>query len=240
MLCVMHMSPKYGYLLNANGTAFTVKQIGVLGHMEEAQCSVFVSELETVGVFSRNESGIIYCRKMLRDEKQRRQWRKWTKNHRDREGKYIPDVRAMSGQSQGDVNRFPSPSPIPKELNTRSAAKSAAQRATIWPEGFLLTEDLRQYALAHNTPLSEWEHFENHHRAKGSRFVDWGRAWKSWVQKGKKFKTNEARWQTNSQTEVGRASDPQSIGVRVNPAALERIRRREAEREQKRQLEVRS
>lgn len=64
-------------------------------------------------------------------------------------------------------------------------AARAANRQRHWPENFLLSENLRAYAEQHGIPASqvatEWEHFENHHKAKASRFMDWNRAWYTWV-----------------------------------------------------------
>ncbi len=61
--------------------------------------------------------------------------------------------------------------------------------AVSWPESFILTEDLRAYALRKHVlnPEEVFEHFENHHRAKGSRFKDWNRAWYTWVQNQYRF-----------------------------------------------------
>ena len=67
-------------------------------------------------------------------------------------------------------------------------------RAVSWPEEFSLTEDLRAYALSKNVSNAQevWEHFESHHRAKGSRFKDWKRAWYTWVLNQKTFTRGKA------------------------------------------------
>lgn len=107
MICVMHMSPRYGYMLKADRTPFTIAQLGALNHMEEAQCGVFVSELEFAAVFSRTTDGVIYCRKMLRDFKERSEWRKRQQKHRDiATGKTV-----MSRECHVDVTASPIPSP---------------------------------------------------------------------------------------------------------------------------------
>jgi uncharacterized protein YdaU (DUF1376 family) len=58
------------------------------------------------------------------------------------------------------------------------------KRKHLWPDGFVLTPDLRNYAeskAAGCDAAAMWDQFENHHRAKGSMFVDWERAWFTWV-----------------------------------------------------------
>lgn len=33
----------------------------------------------------------------------------------------------------------------------------------------------------------EWNKFKDHHRAKGSRFVDWDAAWRTWIRHAVEF-----------------------------------------------------
>jgi hypothetical protein len=84
---------------------------------------------------------------------------------------------------------------ITKQKSSRAAharaAKAAAKRAIAWPEGFALTEQLRQYAIEREVDPAEWDRFENHHRAKGSRFVDWERAWYTWVDRSPDFRNSQ-------------------------------------------------
>lgn len=76
----------------------------------------------------------------------------------------------------------------PKRIKRPPIAKS-------WPKGFSLTENLRAYALSKHVEDVEsiWEHFENHHRGKGSRFVDWDRAWFTWIQNQPRFSGGKGR-----------------------------------------------
>lgn len=65
-------------------------------------------------------------------------------------------------------------------------------KKTPWPHGFALTPELCNYALRHGFKPEhldyEWECFENHHRAKGSVFADWVRAWYTWVLRSHNFR----------------------------------------------------
>lgn len=110
-----------------------------------------------------------------------------------------------------------------------SAAKPAAKRATSWPEGFVLNEKLTQYAkqrgLAAMAVSSEWEHFENHHRAKGSRFVDWERAWYTWVHRAAKGGMNGQTHRESAAERIAREGREQVARV---AAAIQADRDRRA------------
>jgi len=70
-------------------------------------------------------------------------------------------------------------------------AKRSKIPATPWPEGFELDGDLHRFAEEKGIPFAAiptvWEHFENHHRAKGSLFADWRAAWRTWCLNEIKF-----------------------------------------------------
>ena len=66
MLALMHEANPRGHLL-VNGIAPNAQQLSVLvGSL--ADVSELLTELESVDVFSRTESGVIYSRRMTRDE----------------------------------------------------------------------------------------------------------------------------------------------------------------------------
>lgn len=67
MLCAMHKGAPYGHL-TINGRAPTVREIGMLASVSEGKTKKLVQELEKSGVFSRTETGVIYCRRMVRDQ----------------------------------------------------------------------------------------------------------------------------------------------------------------------------
>ena len=68
MLTLMHEAQPYGHLL-ISGNAPTDAQLGVLVGAPPAQIPDLLRELETAGVFSRTRAGVIYSRRMTRDEK---------------------------------------------------------------------------------------------------------------------------------------------------------------------------
>jgi hypothetical protein len=70
MICVMHEADPYGHML-VNGRAPTPKQMGALFGVTEREVKAMIAELEEAGVFSRNDDGVIYSRRMVRDEARR-------------------------------------------------------------------------------------------------------------------------------------------------------------------------
>jgi len=68
MLCLMHEAKPYGHLL-INGEMPTITQLSMQAAIPETQIPDLLGELEKSGVFSRNGKGVIYSRKMVRDEK---------------------------------------------------------------------------------------------------------------------------------------------------------------------------
>jgi hypothetical protein len=66
MMCIMHDAKPYGSLL-VNGRRIDKKQLAGLAGISEKECVSLLMELEGNGVFSRDEDGAIYSRRMRRD-----------------------------------------------------------------------------------------------------------------------------------------------------------------------------
>lgn len=69
MLCLMHESPRRGYLQHANGKPVTAEQLARMTGCSTDEVSRLLQELEDAGVFSCTDHGVIYSRRMVRDEK---------------------------------------------------------------------------------------------------------------------------------------------------------------------------
>jgi hypothetical protein len=92
------------------------------------------------------------------------------------------DVIQPEGRKQGGSARGASGTTLPD--------KARATRGTRLPAAFNLTQAMRDFALDHmpedNIP-SEFGHFCDHHQSKGSIFVDWQAAWRTWCRNAAKF-----------------------------------------------------
>ncbi len=75
MLALMHEAEPYGFLLVRDQQP-TIAQLSVLVGAGAEDVAAMLSELETAGVFSRNRAGVIYSRRMVRDEKSAKTSRK--------------------------------------------------------------------------------------------------------------------------------------------------------------------
>jgi hypothetical protein len=67
MLCIAHECEEYGKL-QQNGMGFSHQTLGKLAGLSPQTCKKLLGELERNGVFSRDNDGAIYSRRMIRDE----------------------------------------------------------------------------------------------------------------------------------------------------------------------------
>ena len=67
MMCVMHQGVPYGHLI-ANGIAMTDPQAARLCGVDTREYRKLLAELDRAGVPSRTAEGVIYSRRMVRDE----------------------------------------------------------------------------------------------------------------------------------------------------------------------------
>jgi hypothetical protein len=111
MMNMMHASERYGYLCN-NGAAIPDEAISRYCGCSLQEYQSLLPELERAGVPRRTPNGIIYCKRMVDDQKERQVWRKQKKNQRDKASPrdVHPNVHQMSGALP-----FPPPSAIPRE-----------------------------------------------------------------------------------------------------------------------------
>lgn len=70
MVCIMGESDPCGYLL-VKGNQITNQQLAVLACIPPQDIDALLAELEQAGVFHRKRNGTIYCRRMVRSERER-------------------------------------------------------------------------------------------------------------------------------------------------------------------------
>jgi hypothetical protein len=128
MLAIMHDAEPYGSLL-VNGQRIDKKRLAALAGVPERDCSTLLLELEVVGVFSRDEDGTIYSRRMRRDairsEEGRRQIAKrWGNSSDDRDPNRSDD-------------RSPTERPITQKPEARSQKETRASALSPgWPSDY--------------------------------------------------------------------------------------------------------
>jgi len=84
LMCIAHESDNYGHL-EINGKAMTAPQLARMVGESPSVVAKLVTELDGAGVFSRTPDGVIYSRRMVRDER-------------------IRNVRAEAGRLGGNPN----------------------------------------------------------------------------------------------------------------------------------------
>lgn len=67
MNCLMHEGVPYGHL-SINGNRVTTAQLARLVGITVTECSALLAELEAAAIYSITEEGLIYSRRMVRDE----------------------------------------------------------------------------------------------------------------------------------------------------------------------------
>src|SRR5262245_61609870 len=73
-------------------------------------------------------------------------------------------------------------------------ASGKPRRATRWPADFTLTDGRMGLGKDLGVEMPwEWNHFKDHHQAKGSRFLDWDAAWRTWLRNAVDFQERRAR-----------------------------------------------
>jgi hypothetical protein len=150
MMNMMHVSENYGYLGN-KGKAYTPEAIARYCGASLEEYLTLLTELDSVGVPRRNSDRIIYSKRMVEDEKKRKQWRarqsKCRKNNKIEDSDVtqmsrdcLPDLHSSSSSSSSkSVNPAPEtgaaldPCPEcgkPKQLCKGHSKKKSAKA---WP-----------------------------------------------------------------------------------------------------------
>lgn len=93
MMFLMHRSSRYGYLTLPNGSAIPPKSVAAQCGIDHKAYVALLDELDSVGKLSRDTTGVIYSRRMVRDEQKRSGDRKRKQKERTNKGKR--DVTAV-------------------------------------------------------------------------------------------------------------------------------------------------
>jgi hypothetical protein len=131
MMCIMHDAEPYGSLL-VNGRRIDKKQLAALSGISEKECSVLLFELEGNGVFSRDEDGTIFSRRMRRDHQ------KAVRDKANGSGGGNPRLKEGVNPQDKWEDKAQKPearSQKPEKKDTREGALFAAMEAfwSIWP-----------------------------------------------------------------------------------------------------------
>jgi len=178
ILCFMHESEERGRLL-LNGIAMpTIALARNLG-IPEADLKQTLSKIEAYGVASRDDAGVLYCRRMVRDEDLRRK-------------------KAEAGRLGGQARSKQTPSKPQAECQAKrgssvSSSSSTSKRGS-FPQGW--EPQLNHHARAKEEGVDvriEAEKFENYAISNSKTYSDWDRAFTNWLIRAGEYKAPAVR-----------------------------------------------
>ena len=102
----------------------------------------------------------------------------------------IPASPSEAGGASPSEAGGASPGEALPVIDTSVTRHSPRKRATTMPDDFTVTPEMRAWAAEKAPGVDlDWqtEQFRDHHEGKGSQFVDWRKAWQTWIR-------NAAKW----------------------------------------------
>jgi hypothetical protein len=195
MLCIMHEAEPRGNLL-VNGRAVEARQLASLAGVGEAEASALLAELGAAGVFSRRRTGVVYSRRMERDEQKARKnkengrmggnptlcgqrEKQQSVNRQDKAQK--PEARSQRPEGDGSFCGE-------EQRSTPRATPPKPSKAHLIPDDFALTADRRSRAiikgLSHDRVDWEFDKFRGYWMQSdrpNARKRNWDAAWDTWV-----------------------------------------------------------
>ena len=120
MMFLMHDSGRYGYLCTRKGSLVPSTHVAHQCGLDLAEYELLLAELDSVGVPSRTPEGILYSRRMVRDEERRAQFRKSKKKHKSN-GISVEHPFHTNSTKVPHVSSSSSSSSIQKERRTSSS-----------------------------------------------------------------------------------------------------------------------
>lgn len=157
MLCIMARSPEHGKLMTASGQPMGYAQLARLVASTEAEITPLVQELGDAGVFSVDRMGVIYSRRMVRDEKERKLNR--DRVFRWRNGDVMPDVMPMKCSGNGAEARVNSQEAInkrPKKEEWLAYAKEIGWKKSGAESAFDYYESTG-WLIGGKAPVQDWK-----------------------------------------------------------------------------------
>lgn len=212
LLCIagQNKGRDYGFIVLA-GRPLAVDEIARMTNGTVEQVEPLLAELKSKGVFSVDKRGAIYCRRMVRTEKNRRNGRLGgNPNLMKEKGKRDPLGRAVKAL-------LPEPGPKTKKVIGDEAAPDVPFRLphdwqpTVHDRGVAAGRGITGKALD-----DEVVKFRNHWHGKGGRAakkVEWAGAWQNWVITAQQWSGGKNG--TDQRSGASRGLDYGSLAVRV-------------------------
>jgi hypothetical protein len=137
LMCLMHEAEPYGSML-VNGKRINKTQMAALVGIPEKECSALMLELEGAGVFSRDEDGTIFSRRMRRDHKKAEDGRvsiakRW--GEKDGNSKTADEPNRSPNRSD-NVSSADAPNTQKPEARSQIPEKEGTREVALVPSGW--------------------------------------------------------------------------------------------------------
>lgn len=198
MLCFMHEGEPYGHL-TVNNRAPDTKRLAAMIGKSEREVSGGVAELEEAGVFSRNEAGIIYSRRLVRDKEVSDEGREYGSRGGNPSLKPAKTPMVNGGGNQGGLTpqiteglnlqeaeaeerkKNPPKPPLPGGAEPQAARSKTRIAKTILPSNWSPGEDERGYAISQGVdPDATALDFRDYWAGHGKPMANWSLTWQRW------------------------------------------------------------
>jgi predicted transcriptional regulator len=126
MLCICHNATPYGHFV-LDGQPVTDTQLSVLTGIPVDQIAQALGELASRGIFSRTSKGVIYSRKLVRDEKKSKEGAKHVKKRYQQDNE-IKEKNPLPSRS-------PTSTPSPQIPDPRTQKDKKPSSGTSSPRG---------------------------------------------------------------------------------------------------------
>jgi len=118
MLCLMHESVDRGHLILKSGVAMNEEQLARVAGITHDECRRLIDELETAGVLSRGAINEFVCKRMVRDEAQRK-----AMSEGGRKGGLASSAKRKSRASSSSSSSSSSSTSSSEEIHTTKIAE---------------------------------------------------------------------------------------------------------------------
>lgn len=159
MMILAHDSDRYGYLTIANGTPMPPETISRRVGVPLDQYVTLLAELDAAGVPSRTPEGIIYSRRMARDQKYRQQSKLRMRKMRKRDASVTHSVTPML-EIENEIEKT-----LDFDVGSKSKSKPSLEEVTLYclerhnsvnPQQFMDFYLARNWKLNRGVPMTDW------------------------------------------------------------------------------------
>ena len=191
ILCFMHEGSPYGYL-KVNHKVILAPNLARMCGLTLQETEGCLAELAEAGVFETDEEGVIFSRRMIRDEELR--------NKRAACGHLGGTPTLKDNQKVGvclstEVKQKPTPSSSSSSSSSNIFIDEEKQKNKVLIKETQLPNDYvpndKHYQLAKELNINinqELLKFSDYHKSKGSKFKSWDYALNTWLRNAADFK----------------------------------------------------